>query len=851
MTLKQRATSLLEAQRVLDLTEGGYLIAGKTLGDLGADVIKIEPLGGSPSRKIGPFYGNTPDPEKSLFWFAYNANKRGITLDLQTADGRKVFRELVKTADFVLESFEPGYMEKLGLGYKDLCEINPRIIMTSITPFGQTGPYAHYQASDLTTWAMGGFLGTSGSPDRPPVWVSFPQASLHAGVYAAAASMIAHWHRKAASKGQHIDVSTQQCVILALYTAPRWWEFRKVERYRPRTGPHMRYPKAQPGVSIVYPCQDGEVFLLLQGGANVVQHHSSRQLVKYMVENKMASDWLRDFNWIFGFDAMTLTQEVIDRAVGEVRRFFLTKTKKELYREALKRRILLAPIADARDISENPQLRVRDFWDNVEHPELGGTVPYCGPFLKSSEASLTIRRRPPLIGEHNEEINKELRLLGHESVSPLKERIITSSTGPSRERPHAHPQALEGVKVADFSWAIVGPLAARHLADHGAQVVRVESHARPETNRFGGPYKDEIPGIDRGSLFSLYNSSKYGMSLNLSKPKAREVALRLMQWADVVIESFTPGTMRKNGLDYETIKKAKPDIIYISTSCYGQYGPFAESPGYGQLASAQCGIYYSIGWPDRPSETTSAPHTDFIGPIFLVPTVIAALDYRSRTGKGLYVDQSQVEAGVQFYAPPVMDYMVNKKIMMRGGNHWPYAAPHNVYPCLGDDRWCAIAVFTDEEWKGCSNALGNPPWTQEAKFSDFSGRKENEEELDRRLSEWTARHTPKEVMEKMQEKGVAAGIVQTMEELYQDPQLKHLGFWRYLEHPVIGVHAHQGPPFRLSETPDRQFTSPCLGQHNDFIYKELLGYSDEEMAELLKEGVITTEADLPAFKASF
>jgi crotonobetainyl-CoA:carnitine CoA-transferase CaiB-like acyl-CoA transferase len=851
MTPQQGTASLLKPYRALDLTEGGYLIAGKTLGDLGADVIKIEPPGGSPSRNIGPFYGNTPDPEKSLFWFAYNANKRSITLDIETAGGQKVFRELVKTADFVLESFEPGHMEKLGLGYKILCEINPRIIMTSITPFGQTGPYAHYKASDLTTWAMGGFLGTTGTPDRPPVWVGFPQASLHAGVYAAAAAMIAYWHRKVVGEGQHIDISTQQCVILSLYTAPRWWEFRKVERYRPRTGPHMRYPKAQPGVSIVYPCKDGEVFLLLQGGANVAQHNSSRQLVKYMEENKMASDWLRNFDWISGFNAMTVTPDVIDRAVGEVRRFILTRAKRELYEEALKRRILLAPIADARDVCDNAQLRARDFWVEVEHPELANTVTYCGPFLKLSEAPLRIRRRPPLMGEHNEEVYKELSLLGQKFFSPQKEKAISSPTEPPRQGPLAQPQALQGIKVADFSWAIVGPLAARHLADHGAQVVRVESHARPETNRLGGPYKDDIPGIDRSSLYSLYNTSKYGMSLNLAKPKGREAARRLMLWADVVIESFTPGTMKKFGLDYGTIKQAKPDIIYVSTSCYGQYGPIAASPGYGQLASAQCGIYYAIGWPDRPSVTSSAPHTDFISPIFLLPTIIAALDYRGRTGKGLYVDQSQVEAGVQFFAPPVMDYMVNKRVMMRNGNYWAYAAPHNVYPCLGDDRWCAIAVFTDDEWKGFKSALGNPQWTKEAKFSTFSGRKENERELDKRVSDWTSKHAPKDVMERMQEKGVAAGIVKTMEELYKDPQLKHMGFWRYLEHPVVGVHAHQGPPFRLSATPDRQFTSPCLGQHNEFVYKELLGYSDDEIAEMLNEGVITTEADLPDFKSSF
>jgi len=412
-------------------------------------------------------------------------------------------------------------------------------------------------------------------------------------------------------------------------------------------------------------------------------------------------------------------------------------------------------------------------------------------------------------------------------------------------------QALEGIKVADFSWSIVAPLTARYLADCGATVVHVESHTRPETQRVGGPYKDNIAGIDRGSLFSLFNTSKYGMSLNLEKAKGREVAHRLIMWADVVIESFTPGAMKRLGLDYEAVSKAKPEIIYVSSSCYGQYGPLAEKPGYGQMATAQAGITNMIGWPDRPTVTNAIPHTDYISPPFLVTTIIAALDYRRRTGKGLYLDQSQVEAGVHFFAPPVMDYIVNQRVLERSGNHHPYAAPHSVYPCRGEDRWCAIAVFTEEEWRGFCDAIGNPEWTKEAKFATFLGRKKNEKELDDLISQWTANITPQEVMSRLQEKGVAAGVVQTMRELYEDPQLESLGFWRYLDHPVIGVHAHQAPPFRLSKTPDRQFTSPCLGQHNEFVYKELLGYSDDEIADFLIEGVITTEADLPEFKASF
>ncbi len=407
-------------------------------------------------------------------------------------------------------------------------------------------------------------------------------------------------------------------------------------------------------------------------------------------------------------------------------------------------------------------------------------------------------------------------------------------------------QALAGIKVVDFSWSVVGPLATRHLADHGASVIRVESHTRPGINRVGGPYKDDTPGVDQSSLFSWFNTSKYGMSLNLGKPGSREVSRRLVQWADVLVESFTPGTMKRFGLDYETVRQAKPGIVYASTSCYGQDGPAAGSPGFGQTATALAGTTNMIGWPDEPTMANAMPHTDFINPPFLVTAILAALDYRRRTGKGLYLDQSQTEGGVHFFAPPVMDYQVNRRTMVRDGNHYPHAAPHNVYPCRGIDRWCAIAVFTDEEWAGFCDAIGRPPWAEDGRFSSLSQRKANEEELDRLVSEWTVTVSPEAAMDLLQQNGVAAGVVKTIREVFEDPQLAHLGFWRRRDHPVLGVHAHVGPPFRLSRTPDRQSTSPCMGQHNEYVYGELLGFSDEEIENMLIEGVITTDADLPA-----
>jgi benzylsuccinate CoA-transferase BbsF subunit len=408
---------------------------------------------------------------------------------------------------------------------------------------------------------------------------------------------------------------------------------------------------------------------------------------------------------------------------------------------------------------------------------------------------------------------------------------------------------FDGIKVADFSWVAVGPQVARELAEHGASVVRVESHTSPDTLRLSLPFKDGVAGVDRSAFGTAYNTNKYGMALNLNKPKAQEVAGRLVAWADIMTDSMTPGKMAKWGLDYESCKKIKPDIIYYSTTQAGQDGPWSKFGGYGQQGAAVAGFYDIIGWPDRPPAPTPTAITDFIAPWFLVTTLIAALDYRRRTGKGMYLEQSQWEAGLHFLGPWLMDYTVNSRILRRMGNRDPYAAPHGVFPCLGDDRWVAIAVRTDEEWQAFCQVLGKPEWIHKGRFSTLLGRKENEDELEGFIDQWTRDHTAEKVMWLMQNAGVPAGVVGGGGDgdMFEDPQLKHRQAFRRLEHPVIGHHVYNAPSYILSKTPnDIHKAGPCLGEDNEYIYKDLLGYTDDDIADFLVEGVITTEFDVPS-----
>ncbi|MBL7120295.1 MAG: CoA transferase [Dehalococcoidia bacterium] len=407
-------------------------------------------------------------------------------------------------------------------------------------------------------------------------------------------------------------------------------------------------------------------------------------------------------------------------------------------------------------------------------------------------------------------------------------------------------QIFEGLKVVDFTWAAVGPQVGRELAEHGATVVRVESHRRPCPLRTFPPFRDGIPGINRSAFHTEYNTNKYSMSLDLTNPKAQEVVRRLVGWADIIGDSMTPGTMAKLELDYESCRRINPSVIYFSTTQQGQYGPHRDFQGVGHHVNAIAGFSECTGWPDSDPTMVFPAYSDFISPWYLLIAVMGALLRRRKTGEGMYIEQAQLEAGLTFLAPHMLDCMVNERVVTRTGNRDRYMSPHGVYPCRGTDRWVAITVGNDEQWQRFCKVTGNPEWTRDAKFSTILSRKENEDELDKLIGEWSKDYTPEQVMTMMQDAGVPAGVVQTGEDLLNDPQLKHRRHFRVLDHPEIGPHSYHAPAYRLSEIPcDISRPAPCLGQDNGYVYKGILGFSDDEIADMLVEGVITTDADAP------
>ena len=406
---------LLAPYRVLDLTDDRGLLCGKILADLGADVLQIEPPGGSPARNIGPFYEDDPRPEKSLFWWSYAANKRSITLDLEHRDGRALLEKLVAEADFLIESYAPGYLEGLGLGYEHLASINPKLVMVSITPFGQDGPYSNYQASDIVGMALGGFMYLTGDDDRAPVRVSFPHFYLHGAAAGATAAMLAHTYRVTTGQGQYVDVSCQQAVAKTLAHAPQVWDIegavlKRMGVYRQTSGENR--------VRINWPCKDGYVNYMVQGGSVA---YSTRALLDWMKEDGFDVTELDAVGWEdLGYGAVT--PELMAQLGEPLEEFFNGHTRAELVQGSLDRRILLFPVATPSALQGHPQLEARGYFKEIDHPELGAAIQYPGAFIKSGDGGdiAGLYRRPPLIGEHNVEIYQgELGLSGPE-VETLK-----------------------------------------------------------------------------------------------------------------------------------------------------------------------------------------------------------------------------------------------------------------------------------------------------------------------------------------------------------------------------------------------------------------------------------------------
>jgi crotonobetainyl-CoA:carnitine CoA-transferase CaiB-like acyl-CoA transferase len=818
--------AVLSPYRVLDLTRERALLCGQILADLGADVIQVEPPGGAPARRRGPFLGDEPDPENSLHWWAFARNKRSVVLDLDSGEGQQTLRRLARSAHFLIESEDPGTMASRGLAYADLAALNPGLIHVSITPFGCDGPKAHHADSDLVLLAAGGALVLSGDQDRAPVRVGVQQAYLHAAAEAAVGALIAHHERSISGLGQHVGVSAQQAVAAAtqsviLATSVGDEPMKRIAG-GVRAGPLV--------VRFAYPAKDGHVSITHLFGPAVGP--ATRRLMQYVYDEGFCDAATRDKDWVAYTALLFGGEEPIEefeRVKQVIARFTATKTKAELFRAALDRGLLLAPVARLDELLASEQLAARDYFQTVEHEDRSLRIRYPGPFARLEASPIRYRRRPPRIGEHDREILAELPPSG-----------IASTAAPApRTAPASREPALAGVKVLDFMWAIAGPVATRTLADYGATVVRVESTSRMDICRTLHPYRGGKLDAEGSALFHNINAGKLMLTLDLGKPEGRDVALDLVRWADVVTESFSRKAMHGFGLGYEELRRVKPDLIMLSTCLMGQTGPLAAFAGYGNLAAAISGFYELAGWPDRDPAGPFGAYTDYIVPRYNAIAVLAALEHRRRTGRGQRIDLSQIEAALHFLAPAILDYTANGRVWGREGNRDREMSPHGVYRAAGADHWVAIAVRDDAQWRSLCEIIEQPGLAQDPRFATTRARLERGEELDAIIERFTLNHSMEEIEARLQVQGIPASAVQNSPELTRDPQLAHRGHFVTLSHPTGGTTTVEGSRIRLSATPARiEGSAPTFGRDNQRVLETILGYDEDRIAQLVISGAL-------------
>jgi crotonobetainyl-CoA:carnitine CoA-transferase CaiB-like acyl-CoA transferase len=809
---------MLQRVRVLDLTDEPGFLAGKILGDLGADVVKVEPPGGHPARSSGPFGGGAASAERSLLWAACNTSKRGIVLDLASDAGRADLTKLAEAADVLVETARPGALDALGLGAEALRRRNPRLVYCAISPFGQSGPRAQFRGGDLVVVAMGGNAGMTGDPDRPPLRCTLPTSHYHACAEAALAIVMALWNRERTGRGDFVDVSMQECQLGTLLSAVGQYALhgRLSRRSGARTGRTRE----------IWPAKDGFVSFGLRGGP--ARAGNLAATVECMAECGMAPEWLRSMDWN-KYDPASLSDHELTRLEEAFGAFFRTKTMRELYAEALRRRILLAPCNDARELLDHPQLRSRSFFTELELAERSSRVEHPAFFVRSSAEELRVGRRAPGLGEHQAEVFQEW-LAGPPGVA------LPSQTPSGFGQPRGRAGVFEGTKILELGAGAAGPVATRYFAEQGATVIRVESRERPDFLRL----LQTTPGLglDGSPMFILLNPNKRSVALNLTRPEAIALVKRLVRWADAVVENFAPGVIARLGLDYETLRAERPDLVMVSSSLFGQTGPQRAYPGFGGQGSAIAGFNHLTGWPDREAHGPWATITDSLAPRFTAAALAAALLEHRTNGRGAYLDVSQIEAGVYALGEAVVQCSATGTSPCRAGNHDDRVAPHAIYPCQGDDRWIAISVRDDIAWRAFTAVLGNPPWSQQSVLNDVAGRLDRQEELDLRIAAYTREREAESLMNELQAAGVEAGLVQNFHDLLADPQLAHRQHFVRITHPRLGELTFERAGFRLSENPGALKTpGPDLGADTASVLTEILGLSQEEAVKLMADGV--------------
>jgi crotonobetainyl-CoA:carnitine CoA-transferase CaiB-like acyl-CoA transferase len=788
---------LLEGYVALDLTDLRGQMCGKLLRDLGIDVIKVELPGGDPVRRLGPFAHDRPDPEGSLRFAYLNAGKRSVVLDLAQPSGRDALLGLVRQADVLVESFAPGTLPALGLDEARLREHNPHLVITSITGFGQTGPYRDYLCPDLVGLAMGGVLGIAGDPGLPPVQAPETQGAYFASVYAAFATVLALWRRLTPSGERGLlraDVAVQECLS---YNESLIRTFAFDGHSVKRAGP--QHPQVAP--ANVFPTRDGYVYML------IAEQHWQRLLDLWPNHAPELDDPKLHSNAGRRARAEWIT--------AQVSTFTQPFTRDALVSLLQAHGIPALPVNTPADFMRDEQVQYRELFQPTTHPVLGDYAQVSFPPL--IDGKRVPAAPPPLLGEHT--------------------RAVLDEQAAASPAPHDPPAPLGGIRVLSLTTGIAGPHAVRALAQCGAEVIKLES-------RRGGLDSFRLFSPD-GDLNTSYryveaNLSVLSAQLNLKDPEGVRLFRELAARSDVVLDNFGADVLTRLGLGPDELRAAKPDLIVVKMPGLGCTGPKERWRSWGSTLNAFTGMTYLWNHPgqERPIGYQGV-YPDYVAAALVPALVFAALLHRQRTGRGVFLDLAQAESAAYMLGVSYLEAAVNGHDPRPVGNDWPYAAPHNVYPCAGDDRWCVIAVETDEQWRRLCEQLGRPALAHDPRYATLAARRERLAEIDALVAAWTRQRDPHAAMRALQAAGIPCGAVQSGEDLYHDPQYAARGSVVAVEHPTRGRMPLADVPLRFAAgrlDPPRR--APLLGEHNTHVYCDILGYSPEQLAAWQQSGVV-------------
>lgn len=795
--------------QVLDLTDHRGQMGAQMLNLLGADVVLVEPAGGSSVRQLGPFAGCTAHPERSLPFTAWNRGKRSVELDLDSASGVEQLVALARGADIVIES------GAVPVDLDALRRANPALITVSISAFGGSGPKAEWPATDLTVHASAVQLKMTGDADRPPVRTTEPQAFQHAAADAACASLVALIERDRSGLGQHIDISAQRSMLMSTQSHVLAAPYRAPMFQRTATGHIMNGVHIQ----LIWPCKDGHTLVNVLFGKAFAPF--TRRLMEWAHEEGFCDQDLVDEDWPT-FGARIFSGETpIERhnhTKDVIAKLCMAHTKAELLQQALDRKLLIGPVFDIGAVVENPQFAARGYFEDVVDPEISST-PFRAPglFVKGLTEQRLLGRAPRL-DEHRESV-----------LRSWSARSAAGSPATERQQPFA------GLNVLDLTWAVSGPYTARHFADYGATVVHVESTYGPDSARAVQPFLDNDGIGEKAAVYHNMNAGKLSLSLNMASPEGREVLDKLVAWADVLIESFSPRARRSLGLDFERLSAINPRLVMMSTCLFGQEGPMSSYAGFGNMAACLVGYFDLTGWPDRGPAGPFGAYTDYISPRYAFATLATALRQAQATGNGCYLDFAQAESAAHFLSVSMLDYSVNGNIAARVGNADAFMSPHGVYACAGDDQWVAVACRDDADWRALADVLGR---------ADLAGlsasqRRSRSDEIDDLITAWSRGRTPQDAMHALIDAGVPAHAISHSSEAYADPQLQHLGHFVEVDHPHYGRVTVEGSRFGMSATPSViQRGLPAYSLHTVDVLTELLGYEFDRVGEMFALGAL-------------